>query len=283
MTAPAPRPRPVLRYHGSKWRIAPRILKYFPPHRIYVEAFGGGASLLLRKQPSKIEIYNDLDGEVVNLFRVLRDPQMRDALVLALELTPYARAEYVASFEHSDDPVESARRLVTRAYMGFGSNAGLRKSQCGFRGSDWSSRQANNHLWTTLPLALKVAADRFKGVVIENRPALELLPAQDSAQTLFYLDPPYLLSTRAVSRTRWDKQYRFEMEDHEHVELAKAARALKGYVIVSGYPSLLYNDLYHDWTRINLKAQTIGKALDVHRIEVLWLSPRTAAALEGAA
>ncbi len=113
--------RPLVRYHGGKWRLAPWIVGFIPAHRVYVEPYGGGGSVLLRKPRSYGEIYNDLDGEIVNLFRVVRD--RGEALVRVLELTPFAREEFLDGWHVSDDPVEQARRTLIRAYMGFGSSA----------------------------------------------------------------------------------------------------------------------------------------------------------------
>lgn len=123
---------PAIRYHGGKFRMATWIISHFPVHRCYVEPFGGAASVLLKKEPSEAEVYNDLDGDVVNLFRVLRDPATSQALITACALTPYSREEFTHAYEHSEDPVERARRLVVRATMGFGS-AGATKGNTGFR------------------------------------------------------------------------------------------------------------------------------------------------------
>ena len=113
--------RPILRYHGGKWILAPWIISHFPPHRVYVEPFGGAASVLLRKPRSYAEVYNDLDREIVSLFRVARE--RGEELRRALELTPFARQEYLEAWHPSDDPLEQARRTVIRAYMGFASAA----------------------------------------------------------------------------------------------------------------------------------------------------------------
>src|SRR5665213_2754809 len=114
--------RPVLRWHGGKWLLAKRILEYFPRHHLYTEAYGGAASVLLRKWRSAGEIYNDLDQTLVHLFRVLRDPDQAAALIRLLELTPYARDEFAAAYEPAEDPVERARRTIVRSFMGYGSD-----------------------------------------------------------------------------------------------------------------------------------------------------------------
>lgn len=127
--------RPALRYLGGKWRLAPWILRHFPPHRVYVEPFGGAASVLIRKPRSQGECYNDLEGGVVNLFQVLRDPDLCADLCRAIDLTPFARDEYDRAFETTADPVEAARRLIVRSYMGHGSSAALAVRSTGFRAS----------------------------------------------------------------------------------------------------------------------------------------------------
>ena len=234
--------------------------------------------MLLRKRPSHIEVYNDLDGDVVNFFRVLQDKQYCADLCSRLALTPYARAEYDLAHENvngesSDDRIERARRLVIRAYMGYGSNAGTRRHKCGFRGSDWSARQANNKSWPLLPENICRAARRLIPVVIENRPALDLISAQDSEETLFYLDPPYVHSAR-VSFAK-DRSYRHEMTDEGHIKLSEKLKQAKGYVVISGYRTVLYDELYNGWYRKEKRALTQGNAKTIYRTECIWLSPRT--------
>jgi DNA adenine methylase len=255
-------------------------MTHFPPHRVYVEAFGGGAAVLLRKRPSPIEVYNDLDEDVVNFFTVLRDDRRRARLCQQLTFTPYSRAEYERAHRRSRDPIERARRLVVRAYMGFGSNAGTRRWRSGFRGSDWSSRQANNVHWTTLPESLAVSGRRLAGVILENRPAIELMTAQDSDETLFYLDPPYVHSSRSSWMNKRDLSYRHEMTDEQHRELIIAARQVSGMVVLSGYDSPIYTELLADWVVSERAAQTQGNAKTKYRTEKVWLSPRTVAAIK---
>jgi DNA adenine methylase len=125
--------RPVLRYHGGKWMLAPWILEHFPPHRIYTEAFGGAGSVLMRKPRAKlVEVYNDLDGEIVNLFRLLRDPETAGALKRLLTATPFARVEFEESYRAHQDALEQARRTVVRSFMGFGSDSAS-GTKTGFR------------------------------------------------------------------------------------------------------------------------------------------------------
>jgi len=193
--------RPVLRWHGGKWRLAPWIIGHFPHHRVYVEPFGGAGSVLLRKPRAYAEIYNDLDDEVVSLFRVLRDSAQACALKRALELTPFARSEFRSSYEQPDDAVERARRLVVRSFMGFGSNAhasgpnGHRST--GFRANSNRSGTTPAQDWRNYPEAIAAMVERLQGVVIECRPAIELISSHDGPETLHYVDPPYLWETRS--------------------------------------------------------------------------------------
>jgi DNA adenine methylase len=260
--------RPILRYHGSKWRIAPWIISYFPQHRIYVELFGCGGGVLLRKPRSHAELYNDLDGEIVNLFRVARD--RGNELVEKLYLTPYSFEEFVLSYEHTDDPLEQARRTVSRSFMGFGSAAATdgkstkgNNPLTGFRSNTKRTGGTPAHDWMNYPDALINIIDRLRGVTIENRNALEIIPTHDSESTLFYANPPYLASVRDYGRV-----YQYEMSEEEHIELAKILNETRGAVIVSGYHSDLYDELYRGWVRREKNTYADGA---LPRTEVLWM------------
>ena len=254
--------RPILRWHGGKWLLAPWIISHLPKHRVYVEPFGGAASVLMRKSRSYAEIYNDLDGEVVNLFRVARD--RGGELHRALELTPFAREEFVLSYTASDDPVEQARRTVVRSFMGFGSNS--HNQSTGFRANSNRSGTTPTHDWKNYPEALAAIIDRLRGVCIEHRDAVEVMRAHDGEETVHYVDPPYVAGTR-------DKggDYRHEMTDSDHWALADELHKLRGAVVLSGYSCPLYAGLYRGWHRIERAALADGAR---PRTEVLWLSPR---------
>ena len=147
--------RPLLRWHGGKWLLAPWIISHFPAHRTYVEPFGGAASVLLRKDRAYAEIYNDLDDQVVNLFRVMRSPGLAAQLREALRLTPFARREFEAAWETCCEPVEMARQLVVRSFMGFGSNAhsdmGKGARTTGFRANSNRSGTTPAKDWENYP------------------------------------------------------------------------------------------------------------------------------------
>lgn len=271
--------RPVMRYHGGKWRLAPRLLAYFPPHDRYVEPFGGGAGVLLRKSRVgvKAEIYNDLDSQVVNVFRVLRDPVAAARLRELVELTPFSRVEFNLSYEDTDDPIEQARRTIGRSFMGFGTTH-RRASRTGFRAAQIQRNTTSAGDWRTWPAQIVEYVDRLRGVVIECRPAIECIRQQDSATTLFYCDPPYPRSTRTSLRGhgRKDGAYAHEMTDDDHRALARELRGISGMAVISGYACDLYDDeLYPDWKRVTLKSMADGAK---RRTEVLWLSPAAAQA-----
>jgi len=260
--------RPILRYHGGKWLLAPWIIQHLAPHHTYVEPFGGAASVLLRKARSYAEIYNDLDGDVVNLFRVARD--QGNELRQALALTPFAREEFDASYDETPDPLERARRMVIRSFMGFGS-AAASGERTGFRATSVRTGTAPSMDWRNYPEALFAITERLQGVAIENRDAMETMAHHDRPSTLHYVDPPYVHSTRStkVRHNATGKSYRHELSDSQHRDLADFLHRLDGMVVLSGYPCSLYDELYADWHRVERYAHADG-ARD--RVECLWLN-----------
>lgn len=248
--------------------LAPWILGHFPVHSGYVEAYGGAGSVLLRKPRVKHEIYNDLDGEVVNLFRVLQSPTNGPRLRELLEVTPFARAEFELAYEPAQDRVERARRLVVRCFMGFGSDANNPEQRTGFRAK--SSRQGRGAAgdWENYPKALEAIIARLSGVIIENRPAVEVLVQQDEPTILHYVDPPYVHDVR-TNYTNGRKGYAFEMTDQDHRDLAGVLKGLKGFVVLSGYDCPLYRELYGDWFKIDRNALADGARA---RVESLWMN-----------
>lgn len=255
--------RPALRWHGGKWMLAPWIIAHFPAHRCYVEPFGGAMSVLLRKKRSYSEVYNDLDSEVVNLFRVLRSDRAAE-LREKLALTPFAREEFAESYEPSDDPVEAARRLTIRCFMGFGSNAHGRTT--GFRSNSFRSGTTPAHDWVNYAQVMPLLIERVQAVVIENKDAKEIMAQHDNAEVLHYVDPPYVMASRADTA----KDYAHEMTDGDHRALAELLHSLKGMVVLSGYHSELYDELFKDWHFIEKSALADGAK---KRVEVLWFNP----------
>ncbi|WP_027188875.1 DNA adenine methylase [Desulfovibrio cuneatus] len=257
--------RPVLRYHGGKWRLAPWIISHFPQHIAYVEPFGGAASVLLRKQRLKTEIWNDLDGELYDLFALLRNKAQSKELVRLLELTPFSRADFTEAFQPTERPMEKARRLIIRSFFGFSSKASLSEKQNGFRCFRYTENSPAVD-WAGYPIALQLIVERMRGVVIENEPALEVVRRYDRPGTLFYVDPPYLHSVRNVKQGA----YRHEMTDSDHAALAEALGAIQGMAVVSGYDTPLYGELYAGWRKVSTRAYA---DMNSPRTECLWLSP----------
>jgi DNA adenine methylase len=274
--------RPLLRWHGGKWRLGPWIIAHLPPHRVYVEPFGGAASVLLRKPRSYAEIYNDLDGDVVNLFCVLRSERASE-LIRALELTPFARAEFEDAYKLSEDPVERARRLIVRSFMGFGSDGNNRVSvRTGFRANSNRSGTTPARDWVGYPTSLRAIVERLSGVIIERRPALEVMRQHDQPDALHYLDPPYMPSTRSGKRKDGQAYHRYvhEMTSEDHWALLSSLREIRGAVAISGYATRLYDDTLGvaGWRRVTIAALADGA---LKRAEVLWLNPRAAEQIAG--
>lgn len=256
--------RPVIRYFGGKWILAPWIISNFPPHRTYVEPYGGAASVLMRKPRSYAEIYNDIDSEVVNLFRILRDPVTCEELKRRLLLTPFSREEFIAAYHPRLEAMENARALIVRAYMGFGSDAhNTDRGMTGFRSNSNRSGTTPAYDWSNYPDQLTAFTERLKGVVIENRDALEVMSQQDSEETLHFVDPPYVHSTRGSN-----KGYRYEMDDSQHEALLDRLQDLKGMVVLCGYSSSNYDRL--PWESVSRDSFADGAR---ERTEVLWMNP----------
>jgi DNA adenine methylase len=261
--------RPALRYHGGKWALAPWIISHFPEHKQYVEPYAGAASVLLRKRRSKVEVYNDMDEEVVDLFRLLREPVHREQLIHAVAMTPFSRREFELAYEVTTDRVERARRLVVRSWHGFGTHSFNINNSNGFRGRCAKGRKNYAREWIGVPCALSMVAERLDGVTIECLPALKIISYYDMPGALFYVDPPYPRSTRNCN----EKGYKHEMSDHDHRTLAFLLRAARAKVILSGYACDLYDrELYSDWHRVETKARANGQTGSVARIEVLWMN-----------
>lgn len=253
----------VIKYPGAKWSLAQWIISKFPPHHSYLEPFFGSGAVLFTKGRSNIETVNDLDGDVVNFFDwVRKDPEK---LAKAIYRTPYARAVYDqawASQYSETDSFQRAYYFCARLMMGHGfKTSGERVGwKCDVQGRQ---RAYAAKYWGQMPELICQAAERLRGVQIENRPALELISRFNFPNVLIYADPPYLLSTRRA------KQYRCEMTDEDHYELLDVLKAHKGPVLLSGYDSEIYNNALKGWCRDETVAltQTSG-----HRREVLWMN-----------
>lgn len=250
--------KPPFAYYGGKTILAPRIAELLPAHDHYVEPFAGSLAVLLAKEPSRAETVNDLDGDLVNFWKVLRDqPEELERVAM---LTPHSRDEYASSKDlEGVSDVERARRVWVRLTQGRSNSM----KPTGWRYGRDISKVLATHI-KTHALHMKPAAVRLANASIENRDAIEMVRDYGSEPSVcIYADPPYLGSTRAAN-------YRVEMlEDDLHVQLAEVLRACKASVVLSGYASPLYEELYPSWHRMELKAPTAlsGRASEN---EVLW-------------
>lgn len=248
----------VLKYPGAKARLADWICSYIPKHDVYVEPFAGSLAVLFNKQRCHIETVNDLHGEVVNFFKVVRDNP--EQLIYLIENTPYSREEYYKAYQESTDETERARRFCVRCWQGFGC-ANLYKN--GFKSGQQTNSPNPAKAWAKLAETIKVASDRLKGVQIECLPALELISRYDTENVFMYIDPPYLHGTRK------NYLYKYEMEDCEHEELLKKLVGHPGKILLSGYENEMYNDYLSGWNKAYKSTRAEG---GLARTEVLWMN-----------
>lgn len=260
--------RPPIKYPGAKWSLASWIVGEMPPHKLYLEPFFGSGAVLFNKEPSEYETINDLDGLVVNFFRVCRD--YPDQLARAINLTPFSRAEFASIQERAagediqltGDPIEDARRFAVRCCQGFGSKLADR---VGWKNTKKPTGPNNPEIWGKIPETIYEVAARLKRVQIENTDAIQLVRATNDPECLIYEDPPYIGETRGGKRI-----YRLEMLDEaRHAELLDALIAHSGPVILSGYDCELYNKKLVGWR----KETHTGRANSgAKRRETLWLN-----------
>ncbi len=257
--------KPVLRYPGSKWNIADWIIGHMPPHVHYLEPYFGSGAVLFRKPRSKIETINDIDGRVVNLFRILRErPQELADLIY---MTPWSREEYRESYQQTGDEMEDARRFIVRCWQAHGTrlntSSGWKNERCGAQG------KIVVHVWRDLPKRILSAADRLRGVQIENSPAVDVICRIDGPHVLTYADPPYLDVMPLYAEPTGVE---------EHREMLEILRACKGPVLLSGYANNLYADELGAWTEYHKSANADGGR---ERTETLWLNPMAMSMREG--
>lgn len=251
----------IFKYPGSKWSIAKWIISFFPEHHSYLEPFAGSLAVLMNKPPSNIETVNDLDGNVVNLFEWIRkDPER---LAHAIYFTPYARQVYEDAYLNiPEDSFEKAVNFYIRLNMGHGFRTNGEK--VGWKNDVQGRERAYAARdWCNLPEKIFQAAERLRGVQIENKPAVEVIKRFNNKKVLIYADPPYMLETRH------GKQYKEEMCDKDHEELLDVLKEHNGPVLVSGYDTELYNRELAEWHReeIQTYSQICSK-----KTEVLWMN-----------
>ena len=251
----------VFKYPGSKWRIAEWIVSFFPEHHSYLEPFFGSGAVLFNKPRSNIETVNDLNGDVVNLFHWIReDPEK---LAQQVFLMPYARDVYEWAFQPSKDSLERAVKMLVKMQMGHGFR--MTGGKVGWK-VDIQGREKAYAAgqWCALPDVIQHAAERLRGVQIENRPAVDVIRRFYFSNVLIYADPPYLMETRCGR-----KQYSHEMTDADHVKLLEVLRDHPGPVLLSGYESGLYKKMLSDWHKETITS-TDQKSRP--RTECLWMN-----------
>jgi len=276
-----PRLRSPIRWFGGKGNMAGKLLPLVPQHLIYVEVFGGGASLLFAKEPAKVEVYNDLDSGLVNFFRVLRDPEQFARLYHYASFTPYSREE----FYYCRDTWKSEKDPVMRAYKWF---VVARMSFSGAFGRSWSfARSLSNRgmadtcsKWLSTLSMLPLLHERVMRVQIEHSPFQKVIPTYDTPDTFFYLDPPYMPETRSGGK------YSHEMTKEDHRQLLSIILNCQGKIMISGYPNELYDTVLSEWRRKEWKTVSHatakmrgtgilgeGAALGKQsRVEVIWMN-----------
>ncbi len=268
--------RPLLRYFGGKFQLRNWIASHMPPHQFYAEPFAGAASVLLGKSPAPGgEIINDLNADVVNLFQVMQNADQADELQRRLDWTPYAHAELIVSRESSDDPVEKARRMVVRSFMGIevsgtkGSTFGFRMNNVDLRRLDQSGKRTFRNCavdWNNWKQHLPLIRKRIADVMIYSMDALKFIDIMDSPDCLLYVDPPYHHDTRGSTR------YTVEFADTRHHELVERLLECRASVVLSGYQCDAYAPLEAaGWTRVD-KDYRANMSL-TRRTESLWISP----------
>lgn len=253
----------LLRYPGSKWRIASWILSYFPEHRSYLEPFVGSGAVFFSKQRSDIETINDLDGDVVNLFYwVKHDPEK---LAHEVYYTPYARQIYDNAYlpDAKESSLNKAVKFLIHLNMGYGYHT--TEAKVGWKNDVQGREKAYAALdWKSLPDRIIEVTERLRGVQIENRQAVDVISKFNYENVLIYCDPPYLLDTRSGG-----KQYKNEMTESDHEQLLYMLMEHKGSALISGYESELYNSLLKDWHKENkMNYSQAGSK----KQEVLWMN-----------
>jgi DNA adenine methylase len=250
---------PILRWPGAKWRLADWIVKQLPSHKVYCEPFFGSGAVFFTKQPSGTETINDIDDNVVNLFRVVRNSA--DELARVIEMTPYSRKEYRDSYDSIGNEIERARRFLVRTWQAYGG-----KTYCS---TAWAHDRTNQvfrpKYWCKLPGRILSTVERLKMVQIENMNALELIKLYNRENTLLYIDPPYLKSTRT------QLHYKCEFASQsEHLELLRLCKKHKGYVMISSYENDLYNIELDGWEKSSMRVATnCGGSAE----EIVYFSP----------
>lgn len=228
----------LLNYPGSKQLIKKWIVSFIPEHSTYLEPFFGSGTVFFEKDPAKIEVVNDIDGDIYNFFKVLRDDP--DPLIESITLTPFSVKEYKNSrmIVEDDSDIEKARKFAIRCWFGIGNSAVY---QSGFRRSKSKTSSNKCKTWDRLPETMQFAASRLKNAIIENSDAINIIQKYNNSDVFIYCDPPYVLSTRK------EHLYKHDMTDEQHIELLQTLKAHKGKVLISCYSEEIYSKELAGW------------------------------------
>jgi len=255
--------RPVLKYPGAKWRLSPWIIENMPDHESYLEPYFGSGGVFFNKPKSRLETINDINGEIVNFFKVCRDRP--EELSRVISLTPWARDELRSCKNtETDDEVKRARITAVTCFMTFGS----RQVSNTWRYSSGAKKNGgpdNAKHWNNLPFIVCEVAERLKDAQIENKSAIELILKFNGPNVVIYLDPPYVKSTRTLH----GDQYTHEMTNSDHEELLHTVSDHEAKIILSGYDNELYNDYLKDWRKIQKPTRIERGRI---KTETLWLN-----------
>jgi DNA adenine methylase len=259
--------RPPVKWHGGKHYLADRIISQFTTHRVYLEPFGGAASVLLNKEPVDVEAYNDLDLRITRLFRVLQ--RHGQDFVARVQLIPYSQKEFDDAACYSSDASDLDKAVCDFVRW---------RQSFGGKGQTWSCTTARarggmagdvNAWWTAIDQLPEIVA-RLKRVEILHQPALEAIRRFDGPETLIYCDPPYLHETREANSR---DVYGVEMSEADHRGLAAVLQDCQSHVVLSGYPSPLYDKLFRKWRRVefDIANHAAGGRTKSRMTEVLWI------------
>lgn len=260
--------RPPVKWHGGKRYLAKQIIEHFPEHRIYLEPFGGGASVLLNKQPVEVEVYNDIDLRITRLFRVLRE--QGEGFLEKVRLIPYSQVEFEAAATYPPGATDLKMALCDFVRW---------RQSFGGKGQSWSYTTTRarggmagdvNAWWTAID-HLPEIINRIRRVQILCQSAFDAIPRFDHPEGLIYCDPPYLHSTREKNSRA---VYHFEMNDEEHYALAELLKRCKAKVVLSGYPSALYGELYNGWRMVafDIANHAAGGRQKARETECIWMN-----------
>ncbi len=260
--------RPPVKWHGGKYYLAKRIIEQFPEHRIYLEPFGGAASVLLNKEPVDVESYNDLDLTITRLFRVLQTNGRE--FVERLQLVPYSEYEFTEAATYPEDASDLDKSVCDFIRW---------RQSFGGQGKSWSctttrargGRAGDVNAWWSAIDQLPYVIERLKCVQLLHQPAIKAIQRFDHPEALIYCDPPYLHETRSSNSI---DIYGVEMTEDDHIELAETLKSCVSKVIVSGYPSSLYSKIFKSWrtTAFDIANHSAGGATKQRKRETLWFN-----------